>query len=359
MNIDKHISDLLYTHDCVIIPGFGGIIGNYAPAYIHPVKHVFYPPYKQLVFNKNLYLNDGVLANYIAREEGISYIAALDSLHRFAAELKSKIEKGQKAEIKMVGTFQLDAEKNIQFIPDKTTNYLLSSYGLTSFQSQAILREKELKAFKDRSAVAQDKSKSPIRKYWPAIAALPVAFLAVWLPLKTNLLNDSDNQLASVFPSNNETQISYSETKQEYSPRSAKWAYAEKDIIEEELNLIIKEDVQPQTEINVTTSNAVSVEEVKEETEPAKANSMPVTAKAFESFKTGVFYIIGGCFQEESNAVKYLEKLQQKGYNATLLEKKDGLYRVSYGVFNSKEEARAELISIKSKETSAAWIMAN
>ncbi|MFN4233228.1 MAG: SPOR domain-containing protein [Bacteroidia bacterium] len=359
MNIDKHISDLLYTHDCVIIPGFGGIIGNYAPAYIHPVKHVFYPPYKQLVFNKNLYLNDGVLANYIAREEGISYIAALDSLHRFAGELKTKIEKGQKAEIKMVGTFQLDAEKNIQFTPDKTTNYLLSSYGLTSFQSQAILREKELKAFKDRPAVAQDKSKSPIRKYWPAIASLPIAFLAVWLPFKTNLLNDSGNQLASVFPSNNETEIAHTENQPQYSPRAAKWAYAEKEINEEELNLIIKEDVQPQTQVNVATSNDSSIEEVKEKTKPEKINALPVTARAFESFKTGVFYIIGGCFQEESNALKFLEKLQQKGYNATLLEKKDGLYRVSYGVFNSKEEARAELISIKSKEASAAWIMAN
>lgn len=358
MNIDKHISELLYTHDCVIIPGFGGIISNYAPAYIHPVKHVFYPPYKQLVFNKSLYLNDGILANYIAREEGVSYIAALDSLHRFAGDIKSKIEKGQKAEIKMVGTFQLDAEKNIQFTPDKTINYLLSSYGLSSFQSQVILREKELKAFKDRPTIAQEKSKSPLKKYWPAIASLPVAFLAVWLPLKTNLLTNSSNQLASVFPTNNETQISYTENQVSYSPRAAKWAYAEEEIIEEELNLIVKEEIQPHTETNVETSNA-PVEEKQKEVKSVKKSSVPVTAQAFENFKSGSFYIIGGCFKEEANAQKFLLKLQRKGYNASLLEKKDGLYRVSYGVFNSKEDARAELISIKSKEASAAWIMAN
>ncbi len=358
MNIEKHISDLLYTHDCVIIPGFGGIIGNYSPAYVHPVKHVFYAPYKQLVFNKNLYLNDGVLANYIAREEGITYIAALDNLHRYAGELKSKIEKGQKVEIKSVGTFQLDAEKNIQFIPDKTINYLLSSYGLSSFQSQAILRDKELKAFKDRPTVAQVKTKTPLRKYWPAIASLPVAFLAVWLPLKTNLLNESTNQLASVLPNNNETNVSLGVNKGAYMPRTAKWNYTEEEIADEELNLIVKEDVAEVVENNVETSNVI-VEEKKEEIKPVKTKPAPVTAQAVESFKSGSFYIIGGCFQEEANAQKFLAKLQSKGYNAILLEKKDGLFRVAYGVYNIKEEARAELIAIKSKETSAAWIMAN
>lgn len=358
MNIEKHISDLLYTHDCVIIPGFGGIIGNYAPAYVHPVKHVFYAPYKQLVFNKNLYLNDGVLANYIAREEGITYIAALDNLHRYAGELKTKIEKGQKAEIKSVGSFQLDAEKNIQFTPDKTINYLLSSYGLSSFQSQAILREKAVKAFKDRPTVAQDKSKSPLRKYWPAIASLPVAFLAVWLPLKTNLLNDSSSQLASVLPSGKETQVDLEENKELYFPRTAKWNYAEEEIADEELNLIVKEDIAVVVENNVETSTPL-VGEKKEEVKLVKTKPAPVTAQAFESLKSGSYYIIGGCFQEEVNAQKYLAKLQSKGYNATLLEKKDGLYRVAYGVYTTKDEARAELISIKSKEASAAWIMAN
>lgn len=358
MNIDKHISDLLHTHDCVIIPGFGGIIGNYAPAYIHPVKHVFYPPYKQLVFNKNLYLNDGVLANYIARQEGITYIEALDNLHRYAGELKSMIEKGLKAEIKSVGTFQLDAEKNIHFTPDKTINYLLSSYGLSSFQSQAISREKAIKAFKDRPTIAQDKTKSPLRKYWPAIASLPIAFLAIWIPLKTNLLNDSSNQLASILPTNNQTELTFENNKESYTPRTAKWNYAAEDIADEELNLLIKDDVQPVETNNVETSNTI-VEENKEEVKPVKTKPAPLTTQAFESFKSGSYYIIGGCFQEEANAQNFLAKLQGKGYNATLLEKKDGLYRVAYGIYNTKEEARAELISIKSKEASAAWIMAN
>jgi cell division septation protein DedD len=357
MNIEKHISDLLFEHDCVIIPGFGGIIGNYAPAYIHPVQHKFYPPYKQLAFNKSLYLNDGLLANYIARQEGVNYIKALDAIHRFAGDLKTKLEKGQKAEIKQVGLFSLDAEKNIQFTPAKEINYLLSSYGLSSFQSHAIQREKVEKIFKDRAAIPQDKNRSAIRKYWPAIASLPVAFLAVWLPLKTTLLNDANQHLASVFPLENTKQETVENTPT-YQPRTAKWNYAVAEESEEDLNLIIREEVSVVSENNVETTIA-PVEEKKNSIKENKIAKAPVTQQAYESIKSGSFYIVGGCFQEEANAHKYLKKLQKKGYNATLLEKKDGLYRVTYGVFNSKEEARAELIAIKSKEASSAWIMAN
>ncbi|MEC8853074.1 MAG: SPOR domain-containing protein, partial [Bacteroidota bacterium] len=36
--IEHYISDLLYLHDCVIIPGFGGFVGNKKSAFIHPVS---------------------------------------------------------------------------------------------------------------------------------------------------------------------------------------------------------------------------------------------------------------------------------------------------------------------------------
>ncbi|UOQ77221.1 hypothetical protein MUN84_00290 [Hymenobacter sp. 5516J-16] len=37
--LSDHIRTLLRDHDCVIIPDFGGLIADYAPAQIHPVRH--------------------------------------------------------------------------------------------------------------------------------------------------------------------------------------------------------------------------------------------------------------------------------------------------------------------------------
>ena len=69
MTLDHYISDLLEDHDCVIIPDFGGFIGNYASARINPVNHRIDPPFRKITFNKLLVHNDGLLAAYIAKKE--------------------------------------------------------------------------------------------------------------------------------------------------------------------------------------------------------------------------------------------------------------------------------------------------
>ena len=72
MDVRVTISRLLEEHDCVILPGYGGFIGNYAPARIDPVSHSFVPPSKKILFNINLKQNDGLLCNRLVTDEGVS-----------------------------------------------------------------------------------------------------------------------------------------------------------------------------------------------------------------------------------------------------------------------------------------------
>jgi len=69
MKIARYIGDLLYDYECVVIPGLGGFLTNDKPASIQPNTHYFHPPFKQVMFNAYLKTNDGLLVNYIAREE--------------------------------------------------------------------------------------------------------------------------------------------------------------------------------------------------------------------------------------------------------------------------------------------------
>jgi len=82
MQLSGYISELLYENDCVIIPGFGGFVGNYSSAKIHPVNHTFYPPSKNILFNSKLTSDDGLLLHSVSIGENISY-----------AEARSKTEK--------------------------------------------------------------------------------------------------------------------------------------------------------------------------------------------------------------------------------------------------------------------------
>jgi hypothetical protein len=73
MILANYITDLLYRYDCVIVPDFGGFITNKVGAKINKETQTFYPPTKQITFNSLLKHNDGLLANYIASSENISF----------------------------------------------------------------------------------------------------------------------------------------------------------------------------------------------------------------------------------------------------------------------------------------------
>ena len=61
LEINQIIKELLQLHDCVIFPNLGGFVAQYSPANFDEKKSVLSPPHKQILFNKNLVNNDGLL----------------------------------------------------------------------------------------------------------------------------------------------------------------------------------------------------------------------------------------------------------------------------------------------------------
>ena len=108
LKIDRYIQTLLFKHNCVIIPSFGGFVGNYKGAEIHPTQHIFTAPCKQLVFNKNLTINDGLLANIIVQEEKVTYSEALELIDKDVFKIKHLLSTGEKVELKSIGFLRLD-----------------------------------------------------------------------------------------------------------------------------------------------------------------------------------------------------------------------------------------------------------
>ena len=203
--VDKHISALLYDHDCVIVPELGGFVANYAPAKIHPVQHLFTPPSKNIVFNKNLKNNDGLLASHIAGTENKTYPEALKYIQHFVQDTGLQLKKGGRVTIAEVGTLFLDVERNIQFEPDTTVNHLPEAFGLPGFQSPAIKREtigKRIeKEFKDRKAIPAGRKKINVKRYVALAIAMPLIFAMVWVPLKTDLLKNINYSSLNPFAS--------------------------------------------------------------------------------------------------------------------------------------------------------------
>jgi cell division septation protein DedD len=68
------------------------------------------------------------------------------------------------------------------------------------------------------------------------------------------------------------------------------------------------------------------------------------------------YHIVGGCFGEESNAQALVSKFQKRGTNASLIDQKGDLWRVSIQSFATKKEAVVALASFRD-EIPGAWVL--
>ncbi len=166
MKIARYIGDLLYDYECIVIPGLGGFLTNEKPASIHPVTHHFRPPYKQILFNSFLKTNDGLLLNYIAREEGISYKEAKEQLDHFVLLCHNALKEGKRINFHKVGFLYLNQNEQLSFEQDNSVNYNSDAFGLSTFVSPAIQRTSAEEKLRDlvKKEPAQSVPKKEPRK---------------------------------------------------------------------------------------------------------------------------------------------------------------------------------------------------
>ena len=293
MDITAFIRELLFSHDCVIVPGFGGFIGNYTPARIDKSTSTFYPPLKQISFNRNLNHNDGLLAGRISGSLKVNFKDALNIIEEFAASVRKRLERGEKVVFDNIGSFANNQEGNIQFEPDPGVNYHLDAYGLDSFQFSP------LEGYEIRKRITRHIDKEPVQRssvrkiLWRAAVIIPLIALMVAVPLKTNLFKSklettNLNPLVTAEFENNKKAVDESTT----------------------VMPLEKEEPPPRSADNIQPSAAVS-----------KPVATPEDADGF--------YIIVGSFRLRENADHQVNLLKDEGFNPEIIPASNGYYRVS------------------------------
>ncbi|NLP57062.1 SPOR domain-containing protein [Lutibacter sp. B1] len=306
MTLAKYISDLLYRYECVIVPNFGGFVTNEISARVNNYTHTFYAPSKQLTFNSHLQNNDGLLVNYVAGAKNISYSNAVEFIETEVDFWKNSLKK-EELELENIGSFNLNSEGKLIFEPNKTVNYLTSSFGLSSYVSPAVKRIAYKEKVRQLETVApilpseENKRKTPAFIKYAATAAIIFALGSVgWNQYQTHQYN----------------------------------------------NMVAKAE-QQQQKVEKTIQEATFVI-----SNPLPAITLNVTKETFN------YHIIAGAFREPENAEKKLIQLIEKGYNAKILGvNKWNLTQVAYESFNSKNDAINTLNKIKRTESSEAWLL--
>lgn len=299
-DITAYIRELLFRHDCVILPSFGAFIGNYRPAHIDRTTSTFSPPVKALSFNRNLTHNDGLLIGKISEERKIGYADSRRIVDDFTTSVKQRLEKGERVAFERIGYFQLNDEGNLEFEPDRDENFLLDSYGFTSFRREPVLSYSPSGRLKRDI----DPVRSSGRKMaWRAAIAVPILAAMILVPLKTDLFSSR----ASLNPIGG-LEIADSEMLESEEP-----------IASVELENIL---VQDDSELVPSVS----------------------------------YYIVAGSFRNHENALRMAEDAGRKGYEAEISENENGYYRVLLNSSSDKQEA----ISLREKvgaDYSDCWIL--
>lgn len=140
ISVKGAISELLYEHECVIVPKFGGFVKEYKPSSFDYVQGKISPPSSSISFNDNLVVDDGLLVDFYKKKNGISLKKAQEDIGRFAKESKITLENREVVSLPKVGRLLKDYENLIKFIPENH-NFNTETFGLPKVRYYPILRE--------------------------------------------------------------------------------------------------------------------------------------------------------------------------------------------------------------------------
>lgn len=304
MNTQKYISQLLYRHQCVTVPGLGAFLTETKSAQWHEVSNTFFPPKKLISFNSHLKNNDGLLANHIAKAEKTTYEVAVSAIENDVVNWKNSLQREGRMELKNIGLFLLNSEGSLVFTPSEQLNYLTDSFGLSPFVTPFIKREifKEELAQLERDPIVLVTRKSrPYLKY----AAILVVALTATGSLGLKLYSDK----------------------------------VETD------TLLVQQAVQKQVENNIQEATFFIQNPLPTVTLTVKEATMP-------------YHVVAGAFRVEENAEKAYQDLMDKGYKARrIAPNKHGLFPVLYGSFPTYTEAQQARTEIQKSDNPEAWLL--
>lgn len=139
-NIYQHIEKLLAQHDYVVVPNLGGFVVQTQTATILPDRIT--PPLSTIGFNPLMHYSDGLLAIEIARTEGISYRAALESIEIEIEKIQESLKKLKKFDFGNLGFLEMTQDGIILFLPKPGADFLPLNIGISEIYYSEIINKK-------------------------------------------------------------------------------------------------------------------------------------------------------------------------------------------------------------------------
>jgi hypothetical protein len=352
MGIERDLHELLYCHDCVIVPEWGGFLAHYRSARIDEARRMVHPPGRELSFNRHLVRSDGLLADHFARRTGVDFSAATERINDAVNGWRNALDRDGRLELPHIGVFYRDAEHNLQFDPDKRANYLRDAYGLRPVAAVPVERTRPAPVVRELPVEMPGKAEvvgqRGQRVLWAAAAVAAVVFGAAAL-YTYRLAGTGAVQWSDLDPFTKHTERSYVPPQASGSqPVSTASVFSLPDgpLGVQRLPLTEGDSVQ----LTVDLGRPAAIE--------AAVDSTAVAApKQVTNMPRARFHVIGGCFAQPENAERFHAELVSKGFPAVKLAQHGDLHPVAFGSYPSRAEALDALARVRSSGAGAAWLL--
>lgn len=142
IDISRHISEVLYDHHSVALPGLGSFILAEKPASTDAVLGLLSPPSRQVDFNPLLALDDGLIATHLSGILRVTLEESTQLINTYTTHILTSLAQNELVVLPGIGKLYADFQGDLRFLPEHS-NFDLRAYGLPDVRFYPIFRSRE------------------------------------------------------------------------------------------------------------------------------------------------------------------------------------------------------------------------
>jgi hypothetical protein len=379
ISVDKYIRKLIYEQNCVIIPGFGGIMTHYVHSQYNEGLKQYSPSKKKIAFNEVLKQDDGLLVHTIVRYEKVDRNEAVETVKQYVKNLTARIVSEGQGEVDGVGSFSQNGEGSLVFEPLKEVSFETDWFGFTEIAARRIteaapkIAQPSLDTFstnyeeenaEDMMVLGTSKRSGWMR--WTAAAVTVGAityFSTIYGSVSSSTSLSSLNPLTALLESMEPRRDKF-ERSESSEKKAGEFDFA--DSLIREINGMAHPGAEEAALVGVTdTIVAINVPQELVEVVKEEANldvlPVPVTVevkKEIQPIESKKFHLVAGSFSTERTAAKLVKELKDKGFSdaITLEHKGKELVKVSARSYASMSEAYKGRADLEKVVGAGVWV---
>lgn len=318
------LEQVVYDHECVIIPSFGGFVVNAEGFSYNEKEGKIHPKKKCIAFNEKLKTDDRLLSTEWAKKKSISSKEASVEIQAWSKELKAQLVAEGELTVGNLGTFTLNPEKRISFAPNPAFNADLTVFGLfpVGLGHQVVAKPKKPELI--APPIAEDLPTQTLEELQPVKMSKSIYVYAVIAFILGGL-----GAFFLTAPATNQSQSSLNPIKLE------------------------------RKEVKIAPVVSNEKEKVQTDTLSSKTLTAPVAPEMQAANDGDIIYLVAASFQSFEQAEKGLKAFKSMGFDQAeiiLKNEQSKFYRISLGTEHSMEAGYAKAIELKKSKKVDIWV---